>query len=77
MSILISFLNLMLYLAIIIFVAYVILWVIQGFFGWSIDANVLKFGQIIVALLCLIAIVVWLAGILGGGPGLPHFWVYR
>ena len=77
MSILISFLNLMLYLAIIIFVAYVILWVIQGFFGWQIDANVLKFGQIIVALLCLIAIVVWVAGILGGGPGLPPFWVYR
>jgi len=28
-------------------------------------------------LICLIAIVVWLAGVLGGGPGLPHFWVYR
>ena len=77
MSILISFLNLMLYIAIICLVAYVILWVITGFFGWSIDANVLKFGKIVVALLCLIAIVVWLSGILGGGPGLHPFWTYR
>lgn len=77
MGILISFLNLMLYIAIICFIAYVILWVVQSFMGWSIDANVLKFGKIIVALLCLIAIVVWLAGVLGGGPGLPHFWSYR
>ena len=77
MAILISFLNLMLYIAIIILIAYVILWVIQGFMGWAIDANVLKFGKIIVGLLCLIAVVVWLAGVLGGGPGLPHFWSYR
>jgi hypothetical protein len=74
MSLLISFLNLMLYIAIVCLIAYVILWVIQGFFGWSIDANVLKFGKIVVALLCLIAIVVWLSGVLGGGPGLPIFW---
>jgi hypothetical protein len=77
MSILISFLNLMLYIAIICFIAYVILWVITGFMGWAIDANVLKFGKIIVALLCLIAVVVWLAGVVGGGPGLPHFWAYH
>jgi hypothetical protein len=80
MNILLSFLELMLYIAIIVFVAYVIVWVIRGFFGWQIDANVYKFGQIIVALLCLIAIVAWLAGVLGFGGGLPHFWgpaVYR
>jgi len=77
MSILISFLSLMLYIAVIVFVAYVIVWVLTGFFGWSIDANVYKFGQIIVALLCLIAVVVWLAGVLGGGPGLPHFWAFK
>jgi hypothetical protein len=75
MGILISFLNLLLYLAIIIFVAYVIVWLIQGFMGWTIDANVYKFGQIIVGLLCIIAIVLWLSGVLGGGVGLPHFWV--
>lgn len=38
MSILISFLNLLLYIAIIVFIAFVIVWVIQSFMGWSIDA---------------------------------------
>jgi hypothetical protein len=77
MSLLVSFLNLLLYLAIIIFVAYAIKWLITGFLGWPIDAMVYKWAQIIVGLLCIIAIVIWIADVLGGGPGLPHFWVYR
>ena len=77
MSILISFLDLLLYIAIIIFIAFVIVWVIQNFMGWAIDANVMKWGKVIVGLLCLIAVVVWLASVIGGGPGLPHFWGYR
>ena len=43
MAILISFLNLMLYIAIIIFVAFVILWVLTSFMGIAIDANVRTF----------------------------------
>ena len=74
MNILISLLNLLLYIAIIIFIAYVILWVVRDWFSIAIDGNVLKFGKIIVALICLIAIVIWLTGVLGGGIGLPHFW---
>ncbi|UPT99194.1 hypothetical protein J4G48_0014580 [Bradyrhizobium barranii subsp. apii] len=77
MSILISFLNLLLYLAIIILIAYAIKWVITGFLGWSIDPMVYKWAQIVVGLLCIIAIVVWLAGVLGAGVGLPHFWAHR
>lgn len=77
MNILLSFLNLLLYIAIILFAAYVILWIVRDWFQVAIDGNVLKFGQIIVALICLIAIVIWLSGVLGGGPGLPHFWLYR
>jgi hypothetical protein len=78
MGILISFLELLLYLAIIILVAFAIKWVITGFLGWPIEPNVYKWAQIVVGLLCIIAIVVWLAGVVGGGPGLlPHFWVYR
>jgi hypothetical protein len=73
MSILISFLNLLLYIAIILFIAYIILWVIQGWFGIAIEANVLKFAKIIVGLICLIAIVVWISGVLGHGGGLPRF----
>jgi hypothetical protein len=75
MGILISFLDLLLYLAIIILVAYAIRWVITGFLGWPIDPNVYKWAQIIVGLLCIIAIVVWLSGVLGGGVGLPRFWL--
>jgi hypothetical protein len=75
MGILISFLDLLLYLAIIILVAYAIRWVITGFLGWPIDPNVYKWAQIIVGLICIIAIVVWLTGVLGGGVGLPHFLV--
>lgn len=78
MSLLISFLNLLLYIAIILFIAYIILWVIRDWFGVVFDANVMKFGKIIVALLCLIAIVVWVAGVIGGGsPGLPLIFHYR
>ena len=77
MGILISFLNLLLYLAIILFIAYVILWVVRDWFAIVLDGNVLKFAKIIVGLICLIAIVVWLAGVLGGGTGLPTFWHYR
>jgi hypothetical protein len=77
MAILISFLNLMLYIAIILLIAYVILWVVRDWFGIAIDANVMKFAKIVVGLICLIAIVVWLSGVLGGGAGLPHFFTYR
>ena len=73
MSILISFLYLLLYIAIVLLIAYAILWVITSFMGWSVDPNVLKWGQIVVGLICLIAVVVWLAGVLGAGPGLPYF----
>jgi hypothetical protein len=72
MNILISFLYLLLYIAVIILIAYAIVWLITSFMGWSIDANVYKWGKVVVGLLCLIAVVVWLAGILGGGVGLPH-----
>ena len=64
MNILISFLELLLYIAVIVFVAFCIVWLIRGFMGWAIDANVYKWGQIIVGLLCIIAIVTWLAGVL-------------
>jgi hypothetical protein len=77
MSILISFLELLLYIAIIILIAFAIRWVIVGFLGWGLDPNVEKWGRIVVGLLCIIAIVVWLAGVLGGGAGLPHFLVVR
>jgi len=66
-AVLLGFLNVCLTCAIIILVAFVILWVLQSLFNLSIDANVLKWGKIVVALLCLIVIIAWLLSILGLG----------
>ena len=65
MGLLISFLYLLLYIAIICCIAYALLWVVRDWFGVTIDGNVMKFLKIIVALVILIAIVVWLSGALG------------
>jgi hypothetical protein len=76
MGILLSFLELLLYIAIIILIAFAIRWLITSFLGWPIDGQVYKWAQIVVGLICLIAVVAWLVGVLGGGVGLPHFWAY-
>jgi ATP/ADP translocase len=65
MGLLISFLYLLLYIAIILCIAYAILWVVRDWFGVSIDPMVMKFAKIIVGLICLIVVVVWIAGALG------------
>jgi hypothetical protein len=65
-ALLIGFLNVALYCAIIILVAFVILWVL-GWMGIVIDGNVLKWGKIVIGLLCLIVIVGWLLSVIGGG----------
>jgi hypothetical protein len=77
MSILISFLYLLLYIAVIILVAFAIKWVIEVFMNVTISGDVLKWAKAVVGLLCLIVVAVWLAGVLGAGPGLPHAWIYR
>jgi hypothetical protein len=65
MNLLVSFLFLLLYIAVILFIAYIILYVVRDWFQIGIDPMVLKFGKIIVGLICLIAIVIWVAGLLG------------
>lgn len=77
MGVLISFLNLLLYIAIVLFVAYALVWLFTWFTNRPVDANVYKAGQAIVALICLIAICVWLSGLMGYSSGLPPFWAYR
>jgi hypothetical protein len=64
MSLLISFMYLLLHLAIIILIAAVIVWVLR-WIGVGIDPMVYKIGQAIVALLCIIAVLLWLSGALG------------
>jgi hypothetical protein len=74
MDLIVSFLYLLLHIAVIIFVAFVLLWLITSpqVLGMSLDANVLKWGRIIVVLLCIIAVVVWLLSLWGVGPGLLY-----
>lgn len=74
-SILLGFLNVCLYCAIIILVAFVIWWVITGIMGLALDANVFKWGKIVVILLCLIVVVSFLLGLLPGVgmSSTPHF----
>jgi len=71
-GIIISFLYLLLHLAIILFVAFVLLWLITSdqVMGLKLDANILKWGRVIVILLCVIAVALWLFSLLGYGPGL-------
>ena len=64
MSLLIGFLYLCLHIAIIVIVAYAIVWICK-MFGVAIDENVYKVGKIIVMLLIIIAVVVWISGVLG------------
>jgi len=77
-TVLLGFLNVCLYCAIIILVAFAIVWVL-GFVGVQISAEMMKWGKIVVALLCIIAVVAWLLGLLGGGPvvGTGTFWRWR
>jgi hypothetical protein len=63
-SILLGLLYVLLYIAVIILVAFAIRWVIVFALG-SIDPNVDKWGRIVVGLLCAIVIVAWLLSMLG------------
>jgi hypothetical protein len=78
-SVLVSFLYLCLYIAGIILVAFLIVWLVRVIFGIAIDGEVMKWGRIFVGLLCLIAIVSWILSVVGIGgspiyfpPGYQH-----
>ncbi|MCK1670318.1 hypothetical protein [Bradyrhizobium sp. 150] len=66
-AILLGFLQVCLTCAVIVLVAFVIVWVLGSVFGITLDGNVKKWGQIVVALLCIIVIATWLFSVLGGG----------
>ena len=70
-GVLVSFLYLLLHCAIIIFVAFCIVWGAKAL-GVAIDPDVYKWGRIIVILLIVIAVAVWLFSLLGYGPGLLY-----
>jgi hypothetical protein len=74
-AIFLSFLQLLLYIAIIIFIAWTILWLLN-WAGIAISAEMLKWGRVIVGLLCIIAVVGWLVSVFAGGnfPIFHPFW---
>lgn len=63
-AVLLGLLHVILYCAIVVLVAFAIRWLIV-FAAGSVDANVDKWGRIVVILLCAIAIVAWLLSLLG------------
>jgi NADH:ubiquinone oxidoreductase subunit 6 (subunit J) len=68
-----GFLNVLLYCAIIVLVAFAIVWILNVV-GFPPSAEVMKWGKIVVALLCLIAVVAWLLGMLGAPmTSVPRF----
>jgi hypothetical protein len=70
-SVLVSLLYLLLHIAVIVFVAFIIVWLFK-IMGMPIDPDVYKWGKIIVMLLIVIAVVVWAFSLLGYGPGLLY-----
>jgi hypothetical protein len=72
-TVLLGFLNVCLYCAVIILVAFIFVWAWETFIG-PINGNVFKWGKIVVGLLCIIVLVSWLLSVIGGGPVVaPHF----
>jgi hypothetical protein len=63
-GILLGLLYVLLYIAVIVLVAFAIRWVIIFAVG-AIDPNVDKWGRIVVGLLCAIVVVAWLLSLLG------------
>jgi hypothetical protein len=61
---LISFLYLLLHIAVILLIAAVIVWLLR-WLGIGIDPWVFKIGQVIVVLLIAIAVALWVSGALG------------
>lgn len=61
MSLLESFLYLLLHIAVILFIAACVVWILR-WVGIAIDPLVYKVGTVIVLLLILIAVVAWLSG---------------
>lgn len=63
-AILVSFLEVLLTVALIILIAYCILWAARVFIG-GIDPQVEYWGRVVVGLLCLIVVITWLLSLFG------------
>ena len=73
MGIVISFFEMLLFCVFVVFVAFLIVWGFTRILGEQIDANVYKWGKVLVGLICFIAFLVWIGGVLGMGVSFPHY----
>ena len=71
MDLLVSLLYLLLTIAVIVLVAALLVWGLRQM-GIAIDPQIFRIGQLILALVILIAIVTWIAGVAGYGS--PFFY---
>jgi hypothetical protein len=68
-----SFFDVLIYCVIVVLVAVTIVWVL-GIAGYPPSPDMLKYGKLLVLLLCLAVIVLWLVALLGVAPYMgPHF----
>ncbi len=65
MGLLISFAYLLLYIAVIVLVAFALKWLFEWFTETTIEPNVYKWCKVVVGLLIIIAVLVWISGALG------------
>lgn len=74
-SLVIGFLTAVLFCAVVILIAFIIVWVLQAVFGVTIEGNVFRWGKVVVALICVIVLLTWLFAALGGVamPTFPRF----
>lgn len=63
-AVLVSFLEVLLTVALIILIAYCILWAARVFIG-GLDPQVEYWGRVVVGLVCLIVVVSWLLSLFG------------
>lgn len=69
-----SLLAALLECAVVVLVAFVILWVLR-LCGFEPDGSVVKWGRVVVALICLIIIIAWLFAVVSGTAVVPRiFW---
>ena len=68
-----SLFDVLIYCALVILVAFTLVWIL-GIAGYPPSDEMMKWGRILVALLCLAVVVLWLLTLIGVAPYAgPHF----
>jgi len=72
-GLLLGLINVLIFCAIVVLVAFTLVWLL-GIVGYPPSVDMMKWGKIAVALICIGAVVAWLLSLAGGVPYVgPHF----